>query len=122
MSILIAGGHRRALAGFRFPPCTSAASTRAAQLSILDQLLDIWSETTQMAERLEERTTQYRFRYMAFGDVARSQHVTAVDDLGTSYIDTKINGWWVRFLGESQSAQGGEPEANFMFTEERLAT
>lgn len=56
MSILIAGGHRRALAGFRFPPCTSATSTRAAQLALLDQLLYAWAETTQMAERLEERT------------------------------------------------------------------
>lgn len=70
MSILIAGGHRRALAGFRFPPCTSATSTRAAQLALLDQLLYAWADTIQMAERLEARTTQYRFRCLAFGKVS----------------------------------------------------
>ncbi|MBK9595669.1 MAG: hypothetical protein IPO57_10030 [Rhodocyclales bacterium] len=66
----------------------AAAPTRAAQRALLDQLLDAWADTSSLAERLEERSSHYRFRFMAFGDVRRSQHVTAVDDLGTPYVDT----------------------------------
>ncbi|MDT3737255.1 MAG: calcium-binding protein [Denitratisoma sp.] len=65
----------------------AAAPTRAAQLALLDQVLDAWADTSQMAERLEERTTQYRFRYMAFGAVRRSVHVALVDGSGNPYGD-----------------------------------
>ncbi len=40
-----------------------------------------------MAERLEERTPQYRFRYMAFGAVLREDHVSLVDASGDPYGD-----------------------------------
>lgn len=44
----------------------AAAPTRAAQLALLDQVLDAWADTSNLAERLEERSSQYRFRYMGF--------------------------------------------------------
>jgi hypothetical protein len=65
----------------------AAAPTRAAQLALIDQVLDAWADTSQMAERLEARTTQYRFRYMAFGAVRRSVHVALVDGSGSPYGD-----------------------------------
>lgn len=65
----------------------AAAPTRAAQLALIDQLLDAWADTTSLAERMEERTAQYRFRYMGFGAVRRSDHVTLVDGSGSPYGD-----------------------------------
>ena len=53
----------------------AAAPTRAAQRALLDQLLDAWADTSSLAERLEERSSQYRFRYMAFGSVRRSDYL-----------------------------------------------
>ncbi|MBX3647528.1 MAG: hypothetical protein KF766_07685 [Rhodocyclaceae bacterium] len=78
--------HQRRRTEYTPTPAQYAASpTRAAQLALLDQLLVAWANTSNLAERMEERTTQYRFRYMAFGDVRRSQHVAAVDELGIPY-------------------------------------
>lgn len=65
----------------------AAAPTRAAQLALLDQLLDAWADTSNLAERLEERSSQHRFRYMGFGAVRRSDHVSLVDGSGTPYDD-----------------------------------
>ena len=65
----------------------AAAPTRAAQLALIDQVLDAWADTSNLAERMEDRTTQYRFRFMAFGDVRRSEHVALVDGSGSPYED-----------------------------------
>ena len=71
--------HLPTVAGFRFFKSQHiAGSMRVAQLTLLDQVLNAWADTSNLAERMEDRTTQYRFRFMAIGSVRRSKHVTAV--------------------------------------------
>lgn len=65
----------------------AAAPTRAAQRALIDPLLLAWAETCGLEDSLEERTTQHRIRYMAFGAVTRGQHVTQVDGQGQPYAD-----------------------------------
>jgi hypothetical protein len=70
----------------------AAAPTRAAQLALVDLLLDAWADTGGLAETLEERTVLYKFRYMAFGNVRRGDHLTPALTAGVGVPDTDATG------------------------------
>jgi hypothetical protein len=70
----------------------AAAPTRAAQFALIDQLLDAWADTAGLKETLEERSSQYRFRYMAFGAVRRTDHLTPGDTGGSGVPDLDATG------------------------------
>ena len=51
----------------------SAATTRASQMALIDQLLDAWADTSGLAETMEERDPEhYRIQYNSFGSKTRS--------------------------------------------------
>ncbi|WP_041245445.1 putative Ig domain-containing protein [Geotalea uraniireducens] len=54
----------------------SAATTRAEQLALLDELLLTWADTSGMSKSLEERDpAAYRVEYLSFGNIRRSDHL-----------------------------------------------
>lgn len=74
----------------------SAATTHAAQMALIDDLLDAWADTSGFAERYQARIANesytdsngfevpYAVRYLAFGNVRREYEVTST--IGTSVI------------------------------------
>ncbi|MFZ5659599.1 MAG: hypothetical protein ACOY5C_07070 [Pseudomonadota bacterium] len=56
-----------------------AATTRAEQQALLDQLITAWADTSGMAKSLEERASgKYRIVYEAFGNERRSSSIDTV--------------------------------------------
>lgn len=56
----------------------SAAPTRAAQLVLIDQMLDVWADTSGYAETLDARAgARYIVRYDSFGSVTRAAHLVS---------------------------------------------
>ena len=56
----------------------SAATTRDAQLVLIDSMLDAWADTSGYAETLDARAgARYIVRYDAFGNVTRSAHLVS---------------------------------------------
>lgn len=54
----------------------SAATTRDAQMALLDQMLLAWADTSAMAKSLDERAkADYRIEYLSFGTVSRYDHL-----------------------------------------------
>ncbi|MDP1862715.1 MAG: calcium-binding protein [Thiobacillus sp.] len=56
----------------------AAAPTRAAQMGLIDQMLDAWADSSGYAENLDERAgARYIIRYDSFGNNTRSTHLVS---------------------------------------------
>ena len=56
----------------------SAATTRDAQLALIDSMLDAWADSSGMAETLDARAgARYIVRYDSFGNTTRSAHLVS---------------------------------------------
>ncbi|MFC5771594.1 calcium-binding protein, partial [Thauera sinica] len=71
----------------------SRASTRDAQLALLDELLDAWADTSGMAEDLDSRYPgSFAFLYMGFGNVTRDKNLTSQTSYLGGYVPDAGNG------------------------------
>ena len=62
----------------------SAATTREAQLALMDQMLLAWADTSGMAKSLDDRDpTHYKVEYLSLGNVSRSSHMVKNTTFGT---------------------------------------
>ena len=71
----------------------SQATTRQAQLTLLDQLLDAWADTSGMAESFHDRVEgQYNVCYRSFGSVRLSNNLIDPDTSGNFIVEVQGGG------------------------------
>ncbi|KAF0162803.1 MAG: Hemolysin-type calcium-binding region [Rhodocyclaceae bacterium] len=60
-----------------------AATTRAEQLTLLDEVLTAWADTSGMTKTLDERANGYAVEYLGLGTDQRSRHAVTPTTAGT---------------------------------------